>query len=64
MKHTVGALLLQNPKVQSDGEEVVIRLKKAEALLYYLLVKKSVSRREVTGLLWGEENDETAHRHL
>ncbi len=64
MKHTVGALLLQNPNIQCDREDIVIRLKKAEALLYYLLVKKSVSRREVTGLLWGEENDETAHRHL
>ena len=64
MRERIQAFLLQNPRIVYQDNILTIRLKKAEALLYYLLVKKSVSRGELTGLLWAEEDEETAHRHL
>lgn len=43
---------------------MTIHLKKAQELLYFLLVKKTASRSELIGLLWADEDDKLAHRHL
>ena len=63
-KHLVRAFLLQHPRVECDGKPLNIRLKKAQALLFYLLVQKKATREEAAGLLWGGEEDSLAHRHL
>lgn len=63
-KHLVRAWLLQHPRVECDGKPLNIRLKKAQALLFYLLVQKKATREEAAGLLWGGEADSLAHRHL
>ena len=53
MECLVKATLLQHPKVTINGDELNLRLKKALALLYYLLVSKEATRMEMAGLLWG-----------
>lgn len=42
-KHLVRAWLLQHPRVECDGKPLNIRLKKAQALLFYLLVQKKAA---------------------
>ena len=42
-KHLVRAWLLQHPRVECDGKPLNIRLKKAQALLFYLLVQKKAT---------------------
>ena len=64
MECLVKATLLQHPKVTINGDELNLRLKKALALLYYLLVSKEATRMEMAGLLWRDERDELAMRHL
>lgn len=39
------------PRVECDGKPLNIRLKKAQALLFYLLVQKKATREEAAGLL-------------
>ena len=63
-KHLVRAWLLQHPRVECDGKPLNIRLKKAQALLFYLLVQKKATREEAAGLLWGGEENSLAHRRL
>ena len=58
------AMLLQAPRVEMNGKNVVIRLKRAAAVVYYLLVNKSATREELINLVWPEEAPETARRHL
>ncbi len=65
MEHiSVQAFLLQPPRVECGGGLLTIRLKKAQALLFYLLVRKKASREELTGLLWADEDEELSRRHL
>lgn len=63
-KHLVRAWLLQHPRVECDGKPLNIRLKKAQALLFYLLVQKKATREEAAGLLWGGEENSLARRRL
>ena len=53
------ALLLQTPLILLDGQQVSFPVKRAEALLYYMLVRKTASRQELISLLW-EDCDEAA----
>ena len=46
------ALLLQTPLVLMDSQPVSFPVKRAEALLYYMLVRKSASRQELISLLF------------
>lgn len=48
-KHLVRAWLLQHPRVECDGKPLNIRLKKAQALLFYLLVQKKATGRRPPG---------------
>ncbi len=61
---SVQAFLLQPTRVECGGGLLTIRLKKAQALLFYLLVRKKASREELTGLLWADEDEELSRRHL
>ena len=56
--------LCGNPTILAGGEKVNVPYKKAEGFLYYLCVKKSVSREEVICLLWGDEDETTGKKKL
>lgn len=61
---TVTMQLLKNPIILLDGRPVALPFKKAEALLYYLAVKKSITREQASTLLWDESDDQTARKNL
>ncbi len=52
------------PKIEKDGQNVFLPYAKVNALLYYLFVNKVVSRDEISGLLWPDENEENAKKNL
>ncbi len=56
--------LLQTPQIFVDGQPITFPFKKAEALLYYLAVKKSITREEAAALLWAENDDAVAKKNL
>lgn len=56
--------LLGNPEIQFNGEKVNFPYKKVEGFLYYLCVRKSVTREEVICLLWGDEDETTGKKKL
>ena len=56
--------LLGYPSILLDGEKVNFPYKKVEGFLYYLCVKKSVTREEVICLLWGDEDETTGKKKL
>jgi len=56
--------LFNMPVVKKNGSTIFFPLKKAEALFYYLLVKKQASRDELATLLWGELTDQRARKNL
>lgn len=61
---TINSKLMGIPEVFKDGNKVYFSYKKEEALFYYLLTKKQVSRDVVVNLLWGEVNEEIAKKNL
>lgn len=63
-KIRVECFLLQEPEIKINKQKVLIRLKKASALFYYLLVYKTVSRNKIISLLWSNESDQTAYHNL
>lgn len=56
--------LFGNPKIEIDGREVSLPYKKAEALLYYLCIRKSITRDEAVSLLWGDEEENAGKKKL
>lgn len=56
--------LMGTPKCWESGRPINIPYKKAEALLYYLLVEKKASRDELAGLFWGEFPEDKALKNL
>lgn len=60
----ITAKLMQVPYVELNGQPILFRLKKAEAVFYYLLINKSATRAELAALLWTGEDEEHARRHL
>ncbi|KUO76768.1 MAG: hypothetical protein APF77_12810 [Clostridia bacterium BRH_c25] len=56
--------LLQAPMVLTDSGQIIFPFKKAEALFYYIVVKRQASRDELVNLLWGETDEETARKNL
>lgn len=48
------------PVITEEGRDIHIPAGKLSAFLYYILLKKVVSRDEVAGLFWGLSNDENA----
>ncbi|MEA4933189.1 MAG: AAA family ATPase [Lawsonibacter sp.] len=52
------------PKITKDGESVFLPYAKINALLYYMLVTKVVSRDEAVGLLWPDEDEKIAKKNL
>lgn len=56
--------LLQTPSITLNGKPISIKLKKAEAAFYYLLLEKTVSRDTLASMIYGQETRELARRHL
>ena len=56
--------LFGNPVVRMDGREVTLPYRKADALLYYLVLKRKASRSELVGLLWADTDAATALKNL
>ena len=54
--------LLSTPAILMDGRPVMLPLKKAEGLLYYLALKKTVTREQAAELLW--DDAATAKKNL
>ncbi len=52
------------PQIWKDGQQVLFPYAKLSAFFYYLLISKFVSRDEISGFLWPEENNEVARRNL
>lgn len=52
------------PSVSIDGRVVSLPYKKADALLYYMILKPKVSRSELIGLLWADDDSVTALKNL
>ena len=52
------------PQIMKDGQSVFLPYAKINALLYYMLINKVVSRTEIAGLLWPDSKKEPAQRGL
>ena len=58
------AKLMGNPKLYMNSQQVFLPFRKAEALLYYLIVKKQASRDVIVDLLWGDTEEDVAKKNL
>jgi len=56
--------MLGIPEIKKDGTIINIAFKKAEALFYYLLIKKKTTRDELIGLLWSDISEGAAKGNL
>lgn len=56
--------LFGTPTILADGKPVSFPYKKAEGFLYYLCVKKTVTREAVICLLWGDEDEANGRKKL
>ncbi len=56
--------LLQTPGVWLDEKPVAFPFKRAEALLYYMLVCRSATRQELIALLWESSDEATGLKNL
>ena len=58
------ATLFGTPQVLFEGHEVILPYKKADALLYFLILNRKAPRSELTGLLWTDSDSTTALKNL
>lgn len=56
--------LLQAPLILLDGKVVQLPFKKAEALLYCLAIKKSMTREQAAALLWDADDAQVSKKNL
>lgn len=56
--------MLQTPRVELDGREIVFPFKRVDALFYYMLVRRSATRHELTALLWEGVDDAKGLKNL
>ena len=56
--------LFGTPRILSDGHEVVLPYKKADAVLYYIALKGSATRSRLAELLWPDAPAETGLKNL
>ena len=60
----LNAKLFGTPAVSVDGREITLPYKKADALLYYLILKRKTTRSELIGLLYEDADSATALKNL
>ena len=58
------AILLQTPGILLNGRPVAFPFKRADALLYYMLVRRSATRQELISLLWESCDEEVGLKNL
>ncbi|WP_028257179.1 AfsR/SARP family transcriptional regulator [Veillonella montpellierensis] len=56
--------LLGTPRIIKDGKEMFFSYNKVNALVYYIIIKKSVMRDELGGLLWPDKTEVIARKNL
>lgn len=56
--------MLQTPRVELDGREIVFPFKRVDALFYYMVVRRSATRQELIALLWESCDDATGLKNL
>lgn len=61
---TITLLLLQTPRILLDGTPITLPFKKAEGLLYYIAIKKTISREQAAALFWASNDEATAKKNL
>lgn len=64
MMNKITARLLGTPEVLYHGHRITFPFRKAEALFYYLLVKKQASRDELVNLFWPELQENIGKKNL
>lgn len=64
MTSLIQARLLGAPVIKKDGKEIFFPYNKVNALVYYLLVKGTVMRDELSGVLWADKPDAIARKNL
>lgn len=60
----LNAKLFGTPQVTNNGKALNLPYKKAEALLYYLILKRRAARSELIGLLWPDTSSQAALKNL
>ena len=58
------AKLFGTPQITTNGRTLRLPYKRANALLYYLIVKGRATRSELTGLLWPDTDNQSAMKNL
>lgn len=56
--------MLQTPGITMNGVPVSFPFKRAEALIYYMLVQRSATRQELVALFWENQNESTGLKNL
>lgn len=56
--------LFGKPEIQLDDASITIKLKRSEALLYYLVYEKRVDREQLVHLIWPDVEIEVAKKNL
>ncbi|MBP1040815.1 AAA family ATPase [Vagococcus sp. BWB3-3] len=64
MSKVVYGQLFGNPEIFVDGKLILFSFTKINALLYYMLVNRKVSRDELSALLWPDMDEKNAKKNL
>lgn len=64
MTGTLEARFLGTPVIIKDGQEVFFSYNKVNALVYYVLVRGTAMRDELSGILWADRPDHIAKKNL
>lgn len=56
--------LLGTPRIEQNGEVITFPYKRADALFYYMLVKRNVTRQQLVALLWENCDEQTGLKNL
>lgn len=60
----ISVKLLGTPSVKLNGKLISFPYKKSEALFYYVIINKKVSREEAINMFWSESGEETGRKNL
>ncbi|MFR4287664.1 AfsR/SARP family transcriptional regulator, partial [Enterococcus italicus] len=64
MEHTLSFKLLGTPTIKVDGNIKIFSFSKINALLYYMVINKQISRDEIAGILWPSKDEKSAKKNL
>ena len=64
MPHILSFELLGTPTIKVDGETKIFSFSKIDALLYYMVINKQISRDEIAGILWPSKDEKSAKKNL